>query len=316
MRKLVRVFLIFIISAFLGLSLSGCDTEEKNVEFEYEVVSVELDAGNDFLVDGEILLPKTDNKVPAVVIVPGSGPMDMDGTVNSQKVYESLGIQLAKKGIASIRFNKVTYQHGNNIAKDYSFTLEDEYISTIESSINILKEKEEIDISKIYLIGHSLGAQVIPVVLYNDSTLAGGILMAGTTMHILDLMLEQLKKQDDENYDDYVPYVTYAKSLTEVQKGEEQFFYFGAYTEYYVNYNALNRELVKDLDCELLILQGELDFQVTIEHFDGYKKLLKGRENVEFISYEKLNHLFSDGEGETFFNAYKSKKSVSDKVIE
>ena len=47
------------------------------------------------------------------------------------------------------------------------------------------------------------------------------------------------------------------------------------------------------LDKPVLILQGEKDFQVSIEKdFNGYKKLLGDRRNVTFKLYPNLNHLF------------------------
>lgn len=314
MERLLKSFFVILGLFLICFTLTSCKDDEEKID--YEKVEVKVDAGKNYTVDGEILIPKLEEKVPAVVIVPGSGPMDMDGTVKSQKVYESLARGLAELGIASIRYNKVTYQHLNDVAKDYDFTIEDEYLPAISSAISILKAQNEIDVNKIYLIGHSLGSQVIPLVLNSDESLAGGIIMAGTTMHILDLILEQVKRQDDKLYEEYLPHCTYAKGLTEVPVGEEKYVYFGAYTAYYVNYNKLNLELVKELDCPLLIMQGKKDLQVTMEHFNKYRELLKEKENVEFIEYEKLNHLFSNGVGENINTAYLIKRPVEKQVIE
>lgn len=308
-------FLILLVA--LGITIfitSGCKGNKDPEAYEFSEENVIVANGN-FSLDGKICLPETDDKVAAVVIVGGSGPIDMDGSVNAQKPYLELAKKLAVKGIASLRYNKVTQQFNSDIAKDYDFTIEDEYIYAIENAVAILKNDERIDSSKIYLIGHSLGAQIIPVVLNKDQSLAGGILMAGTTMHILDLILEQVKRQDENKYNEYRPYVEYAKSLTEVPNGEEQYFYFGAYTAYYVSYNNINRNIVKDLNCRLLIMQGELDLQISIDHFNNYKALLKGNENVTYKQYPLLNHLFSNGEGENINTAYKVKKPIDDEVI-
>lgn len=66
----------------------------------------------------------------------------------------------------------------------------------------------------------------------------------------------------------------------------------------------------------LLIMQGGLDLQVTTEHFDAYKALLAGKDDVEFKQYAKLNHLFSDGKGETVRNAYMRKRKIPTEVID
>ena len=50
---------------------------------------------------------------------------------------------------------------------------------------------------------------------------------------------------------------------------------------------------LKALDKPVLILQGDKDFQVSLEKdFDGYKKLLGDTRNVTFKLYPNLNHLF------------------------
>lgn len=283
-------------------------------EYEYETKRSQLQNG-EYLVDGEFLLPVTDEKVPAVIIVGGSGPSDMDGTVNAQKPYKTLAIELAEKGIASIRFNKVTYQHAGDLVNDFSFAIQDEYLYAIESCLELLRENDNIDHGQIYLVGHSLGSVIIPIVLERDKDLAGGIIMAGSTMHILDLLLEQIKVQSEDLYNLYLPYCNYAKSLTEVPAGEEAYNYFGAYTAYYVSYNKINRELIKDLECPLLIIQGRLDLQVSMEHFYQYQDLLQNKQNVTYKVYDKLNHLFSNGENETLENAYKVNNKIDEAVI-
>jgi fermentation-respiration switch protein FrsA (DUF1100 family) len=42
----------------------------------------------------------------------------------------------------------------------------------------------------------------------------------------------------------------------------------------------------------MLILQGESDYNVTMEDFNNWKTALKDHKNVIFKSYPKLNHLF------------------------
>lgn len=47
------------------------------------------------------------------------------------------------------------------------------------------------------------------------------------------------------------------------------------------------------LNKPMLILQGEKDFQVSVEKdFNHYKELLKEKQNVTFKLYPNLNHLF------------------------
>ncbi len=49
----------------------------------------------------------------------------------------------------------------------------------------------------------------------------------------------------------------------------------------------------------LLIMQGARDYQVTVkDEFTRWKEGLSSRSNVQFKEYPKLNHFFTEGDGE------------------
>jgi hypothetical protein len=66
----------------------------------------------------------------------------------------------------------------------------------------------------------------------------------------------------------------------------------------------------------MLVLQGERDYQVTMQDFERWKTALSGRKNVEFKSYPKLNHLFIDGDGKSIPSEYEKVGHVAAYVIE
>jgi fermentation-respiration switch protein FrsA (DUF1100 family) len=69
------------------------------------------------------------------------------------------------------------------------------------------------------------------------------------------------------------------------------------------------------LKTPLLILQGERDYQVTMDNFAAWKKGLAGRPNVTLKTYPKLNHLFIEGEGKSTPADYEKPGHVSEAVI-
>lgn len=83
-----------------------------------------------------------------------------------------------------------------------------------------------------------------------------------------------------------------------------------------MSYNALDRLAITQVDSPLLIMQGGLDLQVNTEHFDVYKSLLATKDYVVFEEYSELNHLFSDGKGETVQTAYMRRGQISTEVID
>ncbi|MCE5310676.1 MAG: hypothetical protein LLG20_23805, partial [Acidobacteriales bacterium] len=70
--------------------------------------------------------------------------------------------------------------------------------------------------------------------------------------------------------------------------------------EYWLDLRAYKpAEMAKQLKQPMLILQGERDYQVTMEDFNGWKTALGDRKNVVFKTYPKLNQLFIAGEGKS-----------------
>ncbi len=305
-----RIALTILMVALVAsvLCVSGCDDEY----FSCQKITIK---NGDYLLDGELVLPKKASTA-SVIIVPGSGSVDMDGTAGAQKPYKDLAYRLAKQGIASVRFNKITFQYSQQLKNKTDFTVRDEYFSAIESCIELLQQTEGIDCNRIFLLGHSLGSQMISVMLKNNTSLAGGIIMAGTTVHVLDLLMEQTAKQSQTLYQEYLPYYEKATSLTEVPAGEENYYYFGAYSAYWVSYNRLDRLAITQINRPMLILQGGLDLQVSNEHFEKYETLLAAKSNFTFKYYPDLNHIFSDGKGETVQNAYQRAGKIHQNVID
>ena len=76
-------------------------------------VGAVLESPVEFLsTDGVVTLSGTlatlsgDRKAPAVVLVSGGGPLDRDVTLLGHKLFRVMAHQLAKAGIASLRFDK------------------------------------------------------------------------------------------------------------------------------------------------------------------------------------------------------------------
>ncbi len=70
------------------------------------------------------------------------------------------------------------------------------------------------------------------------------------------------------------------------------------------------------LTAPLLILQGERDYQVTMDNLAAWKRALDGHPNVTFHTYPKLNHLFVAGEGKSLPKEYETPGHVDAAVIE
>jgi len=72
----------------------------------------------------------------------------------------------------------------------------------------------------------------------------------------------------------------------------------------------------RSLRMPVLVLQGERDYQVSMEDFRGWKKALWGRAGAALKSYPSLNHLFAAGEGRSTPDEYRKSGHVAAEVVE
>lgn len=311
MKRISNILLIFFIFV-TSIVLTSCD--KKPTIYEYVETDIVVETG-EYKLPGKLTIPESKDKVPGVIFVHGSGANDMNESIGALKLFEELAIKLAEKGVASIRYDKRTYAYAEQLVTKLNFTVQEEVVDDAISAINILKQNEKIN--DIYIIGHSFGGQLAPVIA-NQTDVKGVIILAGTTEHIIDVAMNQLKEQNNPYYNVYDPYDEYFRNIKEVVPSEIGYFFMGAYETYWVSYNNIN--LAEEiLSCgnnkKMLVLQGGLDLQVKVSELDNYKNLLKDT-NAEFKLYATLNHMFVDGTGETITTAYQVYKKVPSIVIE
>ena len=106
--------------------------------------------------NGILTLPnEINNPVPAIVLVHGSGPSNMDEKVVKLTPFKDLADGLAKHGIASIRYDKRSFAHGLKMLRDKSLTItvKEETIDDAILATEILRNDSRIDSKKIFIIG-------------------------------------------------------------------------------------------------------------------------------------------------------------------
>jgi len=261
---------------------------------------------------GILSLPAGDGPFPAVVLVHGSGPNDRDETVGPNKPFRDLALGLASQGIAVLRYEKRTREHGMKFISllKNRFTVDDETVDDALAAVSLLRRTERIDPSKIFVLGHSLGGSIIPRVGKRDTSVAGLIVMAGATRPIEDIYLDQMEyllpmqgiSPDSvrSQLDAIRQQVARVKdpALSPETPGSDLL--LGLPASYWLDLqNYRPSTVAATLPQRMLILQGARDYQVTMTDFDGWRVALSARPNVTFKSYPLLNHLFMEGEGKS-----------------
>jgi uncharacterized protein len=117
--------------------------------------------------------------VPALVLLGGSGPEDRDGSIGRSKPLKDLAWGLASRGVAVLRFDKVTNVHPDLVKANRAFTVADEYLPDASAAIALLRAHPGIDPARVFVAGHSLGGTVAPRVAAAEPSVAGLVLLAG-----------------------------------------------------------------------------------------------------------------------------------------
>ena len=289
--------------------------------------------GTKYPLQGLLTLPAgEDGPVPAVVFVHGSGSSNMDEKVGSLTPFKDLAEGLARRGIASLRYDKRSFAHGWKMLRDKSrpLTVREETIDDAVAAAALLRRDPRIDSGKIFIVGHSMGAMLAPRIDTEGGNFRGLVLMAGTPRRLEEVMLEQ--------QDELLSRLSgFARWITEKQVGKFRAMFEGMYgltdeeamqrkvgngtTLYY--FKEMGEKAAPHYLAEsrkpMLILQGEKDFQVKADKdFEGYRELLRDRENVTFRLYEGLNHAFVPALSDNIAKAkeeYRVERHIGEAVI-
>ncbi len=275
---------------------------------------------------GSLSLPTGDGPFAAVVLVHGSGPGDRDETVGAVKPFRDLAHGLASRGIAVLRYEKRTRQHGLRMALfGGNFTVHEETVADAVAAVQTLSAHEKINRERIYVLGHSWGGYLVPRIAQASHQAAGFVSLAGSARPIEDLIVEQtqylLGLKNEISDDDRKQLEVIQRQAAQVKSPEalrdEPQPLLGAPDSYWLDLHGYDpaRE-AKPIKRPLLFLQGERDYQVTLTDLERWRQALADRPNVKFIAYPKLNHLFVAGEGKSTPAEYSVPGNVAAGVIQ
>lgn len=242
--------------------------------------------------------------VPAVVFVHGSGASNMDEKVGKLTPFKDLAEGLAKLGVASIRYDKRSFAHGLKMIREKDITVKEETIEDAILATEMLKKDSRIDKDNIFIIGHSMGAMLAPRINAEGGYYKGLIMMAGSPRKLEEIMIDQ-NEEVLHSTKGFVRWIVkkQVKKITEMFDGlyllsdedAKKKKVGGGTTLYYFKEMGEHSasHYLTTTQKPMLIMQGEKDFQATVEKdFQAYKQLLANKNNVTFRLYENLNHAF------------------------
>lgn len=315
-----------------GLNFTPTGTKYHPPEYVNESNFHEVDVkvgGGEWELPGILTLPNTDSKVPCVILVHGSGPNDMDETIGPNKTFKDLAWGLASIGIAALRYNKRTLEHSKKLTPDLAkqLTVKEETVDDAILAVELARQRDEIDSNRVFLVGHSLGATLAPLIGQQCSELAGLVMMAAITRSLEQTILDQftyiynlsgnITKEQKADLVSLKEKVDKLKDPKIAENISPEDLPLGIPVAYWLDYHQYNPvRTAKTLKMPVLVLQGGRDYQVLEKvDFRKWKVALKHKENATLKLFPSLNHLFIYGEGKSEPKEYLTEGHVAEEVI-
>lgn len=188
MKKLIAIFLYI-------LSNAGIEAQQS-----YQITFIH----DGKTVFGTFTTPNGTEKFPTVIINPGSGANDRDGTIQmvggnagclypelfneTLKPYKDLSDALVDSGFAVLRYDKLEFTYPSTLG---TITFHKLWLP-VESAINYVKTRSDVDTNKIILLGHSEGSSLIPFIARNRTDIKALISIAGARTPFDSILAYQL----------------------------------------------------------------------------------------------------------------------------
>ena len=276
-------------------------------------------------VPGTLSVPRGPGGRPGVVLLSGGGPFDRDETTGPNKPLKDLAWGLASRGVAVMRFDKVTFARGAQLASAPGFTMEQEYVPHAVAAAGILRDEPAVDPARVFVLGHSAGGRAAPMVAAAEESVAGLVILAGDAQPLpeaavrvarylagltpgpaAEALVSAITRQAAQAQRPDLATSTPARDLP-----------FGLPASYWRGlgtYDAVGTAVA--LELPMLILQGGRDYQVTVQDdLARWQARLGQRPDVTIRVYDADNHLFFRGRGLSGPADYEAAQHVDPAVV-
>jgi pimeloyl-ACP methyl ester carboxylesterase len=240
-------------------------------------------------------------RLPAVVLVGGSGPTDRDENVFGIPVFGQLAAALADAGYIVVRYDKRGV--GQSGGRPESATLAD-YADDLRAVVRFMSERKDVDRRRLAVIGHSEGGALALLTGARENRVGAiGLLgAAGTTGAEINLYqvghaLDRAKTPADQKAST-IALQKQIQTAVVTGKGWEGIppeLRKQADVPWFQSFLTFDPAVpLRDARQPILIVQGMLDTQVPPENADRLETLARGRRNggpVEVVKVPGVNHL-------------------------
>ncbi len=256
-----------------------------------------------FTLAGTLTMPPGVGRLrhPAVVLVAGSGSVDRDELVAGIPIFAQIAGALAKEGFVVLRYDKRGV--GQSGGRTERVTLDD-YADDLRGAVNWLSKREDIDPRRIAVAGHSEGGAVAMLAATREKKIASLILVAAPGTRGSDLILEQQQRLLDlmkTPAAERQAKIDLQKRIQEAVIADKGWEGIPPELRQQADSTWFRSLLIFDpaavmprVKQPILIIQGDLDQQVSAHHADRLAELARKRKKaapVEALHLPGINHL-------------------------
>ena len=306
-----------------------------------EVTFVNEKEGNKLV--GTLTIPKGEGPFPAMVLVSGSGQQDRDEELMNHRPFWVIADYCALHGIAVLRYDDrgVGGSAGevkNATSMDFSYDA--------EAAFDYLRNRKEIDASKVGILGHSEGGIINFMVSARRPEVAFLVSLAGPSVNGIEVLKEQQaailrasgmseemvqfsgnanaqmfdiieasnnRVEADSLLRQLLKGWGYNEELIEQTVGQMA----SPWMYYFLTYDPT--EAIVKTNCPALLLNGSKDLQVIAsQNLPAYEKIIadNGKTNLILHELPDLNHLFQHCETGSPNEYFEIEETISPEVLE
>jgi dienelactone hydrolase len=243
----------------------------------------------------------TNTKLPAVVLLAGSGVGDRDGVVQGVPTLAQLAGSIADNGMIAVRYDK--RGNGQSGGRSESATISD-FAEDVRVVVRWLEKRPDVDPKRIAVVGHSEGAWVGLLAASRERRIAAVVSIAGPANTGAELLLEQQRHALDqmklpaEERDKRIALQQQVQSAVLTGKGWDTVppqLRKEADTPWFHSVLTYDpAKVIDDVRQPMLFVHGALDRQVPVEHVERLSSLAQKEsksKSVEVVVVRGVNHL-------------------------
>jgi len=284
-----------------------------NAPYVGEDVRVVTSGG--FALAGTLTIPKRrTGRVPAVVLVTGSGQEDRDESIPGligYKPFRQIADTLSRRGIAVLRLDDRGYGESGG---DPTAATTVDYANDIRAALAYLKSRPDIDGRDLFIIGHSEGGEIAPMIAATDPSLAGIVTLAAPALSGREVSRAQVAYA--VNRDSALSQTQRDSILRSQSDILDSAAVHQPWVKYYLSYDPLAS--ARQVRVPVLILQGGTDHQISSDQATTLAAAFRagGDKDVTVHVFPEIDHLLLvDPEGNPAGYAALPSKKIAGNVL-